>query len=125
MFVAIADFAAGQPGTPAELGALTTEGTVLAIVQLVSAALLIVAGIRALTRRTRTAWVLLLAGHGLQVILTGYWFIRLQGLASDVPGPDPGQVFSTFALLFAAAPLVGLGLVLAGPGRRWFETASA
>jgi hypothetical protein len=25
-------------------------------------------------------------------------------------------------IFFAAAPLVGLGMVLAGPGRRWFES---
>ena len=117
------DFAASDPSVPAEVGDYATEATVLVIVQLVSAVLLVVAGIRALTRRTRNAWTWLLVAHGLQVALAVYWAVRLLTVFDDIPGPgpDPGGIFATYSLFFAAAPLVGLGLVLFGAGRRWFD----
>ena len=99
---------------------LTTEGTVLAIVQALSAVLLVVAGIRALSARTRTAWLLAIAAHGVQIVLAVYWVIRMISLGNEIPGDGPGPGFAMFALVFAACPLVGLGMVVAGPGRRWF-----
>jgi hypothetical protein len=100
---------------------LATEGTVLAIVQVLSSVVLVAAGIMALNQRNRRTWVLLLAAHALQVGLSVYWLVRLTSLAGDTPGPEAGQVFLVFSLFFAAGPLVGLGLVLFGAGRRWFE----
>jgi hypothetical protein len=49
--------------------------------------------------------------------------VRLLAVFDDLPGPgpDPGGLFAAYSLFFAAAPLVGLGLVLAGAGRRWFD----
>jgi len=102
------------------LDELTTEGTVLAIVQAVSAVLLVVAGVRALSARTRTSWLLAVAAHGVQIVLAVYWVIRLISLGNEIPGSGPGNGFAAFALVFAACPLVGLGMVVAGPGRRWF-----
>jgi hypothetical protein len=101
---------------------LTTEGTVLAIVQAVSAVLLVVAGIRALSARTRTAWLLAVGAHGIQIVLAVYWVIRMVALGNEIPGDGPGGGFAAFALVFAACPLVGLGMVVAGPGRRWFSS---
>jgi hypothetical protein len=123
MIASLVDFAAGDPDVPADVRGLATEATVLMIVQLVSAALLIVAGIRALSRRTRSAWILVLVAHGVQVALSVYWAVRLVALFDDIPGPgpDPGGIFATYSLFFAAAPLVGVGMVLFGPGRRWFQ----
>jgi hypothetical protein len=65
----------------------------------------------------------LLAGLAVQVVLAGYWFVRLSSLADDIPGPDPTSAFLAFTLLFAAGPLVGLGMLLIGPARRWFDVA--
>ncbi|GAA3170621.1 hypothetical protein GCM10010531_24860 [Blastococcus jejuensis] len=104
---------------------LATEGTVLAIVQVLSAVLLVGAGVLALNQRNRRAWILLLAAHGFQVVLSLYWLVRLSSLAGDTPGPDAGAVFFVFTLFFAAGPLVGLGLILFGDGRRWFDTGTA
>jgi hypothetical protein len=39
----------------------------------------------------------------------------------DVPGTLPEGAFASYALIFAVAPLVGLGLVLLNPGRGWFD----
>jgi hypothetical protein len=123
-FASILDLAADEPGFPSAADGVATEGTVLAIVQLVSSALLVWAGIWALTRRTRPAWQLLLGAHAVQIGLTVYWAVRLSTLFSEVPGPDPGGAFVAFTLLFAAAPLVGLALVAGGPGKRWFDAES-
>lgn len=103
---------------------LATEGSVLAIVQVVSAVLLVGAGVMALNQRNRRSWMLLLAGLGLQVVLSVYWLVRLLALAGATAGPDAGGLFFVFTLFFAAGPLVGLGLVLIGPGRHWFDTGS-
>jgi hypothetical protein len=97
---------------------------VLAIVQLVAAVLLVVAGIRVLGRRTRAAWLLLVVAHVVQVVLAGYWAVRMVALMNEAPGPDPEGAFAAVTLFFAACPLVGLGLVLIGAGRRWFEGAA-
>ena len=119
---------AAEQGDPslssARLAALTTEGTVLAIVQLLSVVLLVIAGIRALSARTRTAWLLVVAAHGVQIVLSVYWAIRLISLMNDIPGADSNGAFAAFTLVFAASPLVGLGMVIAGPGRRWFDGAT-
>jgi hypothetical protein len=122
-FASVARLAASESGNsePAVVRALAAEGTVLAIVQLASTALLVAAGIVALNRRSRAAWWLVLAAHGVQVALAVYWAIRLSVLLHDIPGPDPGGAFVAFTLFFAAAPLVGLGMVLFGPGRQWFD----
>jgi magnesium-transporting ATPase (P-type) len=125
-FASIAGVAAAEaPGVYASstVRALATEGTVLTLVQLVSVVLLVVAGIRALSARTRGAWLLLVLAHAVQVVLAVYWAVRLLMVMSDAPGPDPGGTFVPMTLFFAAGPLVGLGLVLIGAGRRWFEGA--
>ena len=106
------------------LDELTTEGTVLAIVQVVSAVLLVAAGIRALSVRTRTAWLLAVVAHGVQIVLAVYWVIRLISLGNEIPGGGPGPAFAAFALVFAASPLVGLSMVVVGPGRRWFGSST-
>jgi hypothetical protein len=100
---------------------LTTEATVLAVVQLVSVVLLVVAGIRALTARTRTAWLLIVAAHAVQIMLAGYWAIRLTTLLDELPGAGPQGAMAAFTIVFAASPLVGAGMVLVGAGRRWFD----
>jgi hypothetical protein len=105
----------------ARLDALTREGTVLAIVQLVSVVLLVLAGIRVLTARTRVSWLLALTAHAAQIVLAVYWAIRLVSLVDDFPGGGPGGGFAAFTLVFAASPLVALGVIVAGPGRRWFD----
>jgi hypothetical protein len=119
----VAGLAAGQDptGTVQGVGGLATEGIVLAVVQILSAVLLVVAGILALNRRTRAAWLALVTAHGGQLLLALYWAVRLVALLSDIPGPDPGGAFASVALVFAAGPAVGLGLVLLGPGARWFR----
>ena len=119
-FVDIA--AAGDPSmSSARVDSLTREGTVLAVVQLLSVVLLVTAGIRALSARTRTSWLLAVAAHGIQILLAVYWAVRLVAVMNDFPGGGPGGGFAAFTLVFAAAPLVGLGMVAVGPGRRWFD----
>jgi hypothetical protein len=121
----LVEFAAGQ--APVDLTArdLASEGTALAGIGIGSAVLLVVGGVAGLTRRSRTAWLLLAGAHVVQVLLAAYWAIRLHTLLSDAPGTGGEAVFTTFALVFTAAPLVGLGLVLLGPGRRWFDGAAS
>jgi hypothetical protein len=119
-FVGLA--AQGDPTvSSSRVDALTTEATVLAVVQLISVVLLVAAGIRALTARTRTAWLLAVAAHGVQIVLAIYWAIRLTTLLDELPGAGPQGAMAAFTIVFAAAPLVGLGMVLFGAGRRWFE----
>jgi hypothetical protein len=101
--------------------ALAAEGDVLVVIGLVSVVLLIVGGIAGLSRRSRTAWLLLAAAHAVQVLLAAYWGIRLYTVLGDVPGTLPEGAFASYALIFAVGPLVGLGLVLLGGGRRWFD----
>ncbi len=64
--------------------------------------------------------MLALVAFGVQVALTLYWIVRIAALLAEVPGPDPAGPFISFALFFAAGPLVGIGMLLFGPGRRWF-----
>jgi hypothetical protein len=118
------DLAARDQSLPSSLRGFGSEVTAVVILQLVSVALLIGAGIRALTKRTPGAWWLLLAAHGAQLVFCLYWGFRLLHLFDAIPGPDPGGTFATFTLVFAAAPLVGIGLVGIGPGRRWFDGAA-
>jgi hypothetical protein len=101
--------------------ALASEGTVLGVIGLVSAVLLVVGGVAALNRRARTAWLLLVVALAVQVVLAGYWGIRMYTLLGDVPGTIDEGAFASFALVFAGAPVVGLGLVVLGPGRQWFD----
>jgi hypothetical protein len=123
-FASVADAAvaeAGAPYSPTVVNALADEGVTLAVVQLVSAVALIAAGIWALNARRRAAWVLLLVSLGVQVILAVYWASRLDSLLGAA---DMGGTVAAFSLFFAGGPLVGLGLLLVGPGRRWFGGTS-
>jgi hypothetical protein len=119
-FASLADVATAEAGgvyDPTTIDALATEGTALAIVQLVSAVLLIGAGVWALNSRRRGAGLLLAVALGFQVVLAGYWAVRL---LAEMGGFDTEGAVLAFALFFAAGPLVGLGMLLVGPGRRWF-----
>src|SRR4051794_3783853 len=123
LFSSLIDIAAdADPSSapPAEVADLATEGTVVGIVQVVSAVLLIVAGVLALNSRRRRSLVVLVAGFAVQVLLCVYWAVRLSVIASDITGSDPTGAFLAFTLVFLAGPAVGLGLVLFGAGRRWF-----
>ncbi|SOE02715.1 DUF4064 domain-containing protein [Blastococcus haudaquaticus] len=119
-FASIADVAvAATDELPSStLDSLATEGTALAIVQLISAVLLIGAGVWALNSRRRAAGLLLLAALAVQVVLAVYWAVRLN---SEIGGYDTEGTITALALFFAAGPLVGLGMLLFGPGRRWFD----
>jgi hypothetical protein len=122
--VSLIGFAAGQaPGSSPsdEAEALAAEGKVLIVLGLLSVVLLVVGGIAALMRRSRTAWLLVGAAHAVQVLLAAYWGIRLYTVVGDIPGTVNEAGFAAFALVFAVGPLVGLGLVAFGPGRRWFD----
>ena len=99
---------------------LTTEATVLALLQVLSVVLLIVAGVRALASRSRTAWVLAVGAHAVQVVLALYWAVRLVTIVADFPGGGGEGTPAAFTIFFAAAPAVGLGLLLFGGGRAWF-----
>jgi hypothetical protein len=119
-FASVAELAASGSGgvwAPGRVDALAAEGTVLAIVQLLSAVLLVGAGVWALNRRARAPWRLLVAALAVQLVLAAYWTVRLM---SELDGVDTGRTIISFALFFAAGPLVGLGMLLVGPGRRWF-----
>ena len=119
MFAALAELAAGTPGfSRSRSEELALEGQILAVVQLVSAVALVVAGIMALTRRTRSTWTTLVAALGLQVALAVYWLVRLTGLVGT--GLDDAGALAFASLMLAAGPAVALGLVITGAGRRWF-----
>ena len=112
-----------NPGVYANrMDSLATEVTVLAIGGLVSVVLLVVAGIRALSARTRAAWLLTIGAHAVQIVLAVYWAVRLVTFMNDIPGPDSSAALAAVSILFAAAPVVGLGLLLGGSSRRWFES---
>ncbi|MCV2491696.1 hypothetical protein OF117_20320 [Geodermatophilus sp. YIM 151500] len=130
-FASLAELAvSGAPGySSARTTALASEGTVLAAVQLVSVVPLVAGGVLVLQRRARpvrlgrwtvrlgprAAWRALVAGLGGQVALALYWAVRLVGLAGD----GLGGLLLVGAGLFAAAPLVALGLLASGEVRRW------
>ena len=123
LFSSLIDIAANtDPASapPAEVAQLAAEGTVVGIVQVVSAVLLIVGGVLVLNSRRRRSLVVLVVGFLVQVLLCVYWAVRLSVIASDLPGSDPTGAFLAFTLVFLAGPAVGLGLVLLGAGRRWF-----
>jgi hypothetical protein len=123
-FASLADLAAREgPGVPQRLSALAGEGTALAMLGLVSAVLLIAAGVSALNRRTRGVWLLLVAAHAVQVVLALYWAVRLYTALGNVPGAGGEGAFASFSLFFAAGPLTALGLLLIGGGRAWFDGA--
>jgi hypothetical protein len=125
-FASVAGWLAAEgASTPSLTADLATEGRVLALVQVLSVALLVIGGILALTRRTRRAWWTLLAALGVQVLIAGYWLLRLSGAVGDGLGTGEAAPVVPFVLLFAAGPLVGIGLLLAGPGRRWFDPSPA
>jgi hypothetical protein len=117
--------AEGNPAVFASsrMQALTTEVNVLAVVQLLSAVLLVVAGIRALGARSRAAWLLTVGAHALQIVLAVYWAVRLIAIMRDLPGAGGDESLATATIVFAAGPAVGLGMVLVGSGRRWFRAA--
>ncbi|NYJ07796.1 hypothetical protein [Petropleomorpha daqingensis] len=126
LFSSLIDIAADADPTsapPEEVSQLAGEGTVVGIVQVASAVLLIVAGVLALNSRRRRSLVVLVVGFAVQVLLCIYWAVRLSVIASEIPGSGSTSAFLAFALVFFAGPAVGLGLVLLGGGRRWFDTA--
>ena len=47
---------------------------------------------------------------------------RLVTLMNEAPGADATGTLAAVTIVFAAAPVVGLGMVVAGSGRRWFES---
>jgi hypothetical protein len=57
------------------------------------------------------------AALAVQVLLAGYWAVQLM---TEIGGFDSEGAIVSFSLFFAAGPLVGLGILLVGPGRRWF-----
>jgi hypothetical protein len=120
MLASIADFVASEAGhEPGPIGALSKQGSVLAIVQLLSAVLLVGAGVWALNTRRRAAWRLLLAAHAVQVVLAVYWLVRLLTLAEDSPRAVAG-----LSIFFVAGPVIAIVLLLVGAGRHWFAQPS-
>ena len=116
----LADFVATQAGvSPQQLAALATEGTVLAVLGLVTVVVLVAAGVLALNRRDGWTWWVLVAAHAIQLVLAAYWAVRMSGL-SDALGGSGGGSLGLFALIFAAGPLTSVGLLLSGGARRWF-----
>lgn len=119
----VADIASsGRPDvyTSAAARQLATEGTVLAVVQLVSVVLLFVGALLALNRRTPTAYRVLAGAHVVQVALALYWAGRLLAVLGDLPGDNGEGALAAFTLFFLAGPAVALGLLLTAAARRWF-----
>jgi hypothetical protein len=117
MFARILDFFATETTYDAgRAGSLTREGTALAVVGLLSAVLLVGAGVWALNARRSGAWWLLLSAHAIQVVLTVYWLVRLLALVDA----SARSSIAGLALFFGAGPLTALVLLLVGAGRRWF-----
>ena len=110
---------AGAAYSPTVLNVLANRGVELAVLQLVSAAALVVAGVWLLRSRRRAAWLVLGVALAAQLALAVYWAQRLDSLLGGIGTGD--GVISAFSLFFAAAPLVALGLLLSGPARRWFD----
>ena len=106
---------------PAMAHEFTRLGSTLAVIQIVTVVLLVTGGIFALTRRSRVAFGTVVAAHVVQVGLALYWLMRLNDLLGPAAAAEGvGGVLAVFALFFSALPLVALGLLLIGPGRRWF-----
>lgn len=115
----------GDNGSPAIQG-LATEGSVVALLQVLSVVALVVGGVLALAARPRpAAFPVLLGALAVQVVLAVYWAVRLSVLADHLYGSGSSGGLAWFALLFAVMPIVGLGLVLVGAGRRWFRPGAA
>ena len=126
LFSSLIDIAVDADPTsppPEEVSQLAGEGTVVGIVQVVSAVLLIVGGVLVLNSRRRRSLVVLVVAFAVQVLLCIYWAVRLSVIASEIPGSGSAGPFLAFSLVFFAGPAVGLGLVLLGSGRRWFDAA--
>jgi hypothetical protein len=122
-FASIADIASsGRPDVYASetARALATEGTVLAVLQLLSVVLLVVGGLLALNRRTPAAYRVLAGALVVQVLLALYWAARLLDVLGDLPRSDGDGALASFTLFFLAGPAVGLGLLLTTAARRWF-----
>jgi hypothetical protein len=118
MIVSVVGFVEDQAGVaPVGSAALVAEGHALLVVQLASVVLLVVAGVLALNRRRRSAWWTLVAAHAVQVVLAVYWAVRFSALSDT----GVGQPLAAFALFFLAGPAVAVGLLVAGPARRWFD----
>jgi hypothetical protein len=101
--------------------AIADEARVLAWVQFASVVALVAAGVLALNRRDRGTWLGLLAALALQVLLALYWAVRIVGVLDDIPGPDDAVPVLVFgALVFAAGPAVGVGLLVARASREWY-----
>jgi hypothetical protein len=109
---------AGAAYSPTVVNAAANQGVELAVVQLVSAVALVAAGVGVLRSRRRPAWLLLVAALAAQLVLAWYWAQRLDSLIGGLGRID--GVILGLSLFFAAGPLVGLGMLLVGPGRRWF-----
>jgi hypothetical protein len=110
---------AAEAALPVELRQIATEARVLAVLQAVSVVLLVMAGVLALVRRHASSLWLLVGAQGVQVLLAGYWALRLTSLGHDVPGPDPLAALAAGALVFAAAPVTAAALALTPGARRW------
>jgi hypothetical protein len=121
LLVSVGRLAVATLNGPRNGGPLVVEGTVLTIVQGLSVVALVVAGALALGRRSRLAWAVVVVASALQVALAGYWATRLPTLLSDLPAGAPDSGFAVFTVVFAAGPLVTLGLLLFRPGRSWFD----
>ncbi|NEK84416.1 hypothetical protein GCU60_01375 [Blastococcus saxobsidens] len=122
-FASIAGLAVEEnPGAaPAMAHEFTRLGTTLAIIQIGTVVLLVVGGILALTRRSRVAFATVVTAHAVQVALALYWLMRLNDLLGPAAAAEGvGGVLAVFSLFFSAVPLVALGLLLIGNGRRWF-----
>ncbi len=121
MFAALVGLTSDLPGSSQpDVAGLAAEGEVLALVQLLSVVPLVVGGILVLTKRSRGAWLTLVVALALQVLITLYWVLRLSGGLGEGLGADETGPLIGFPFLFAAGPLVALGLLLVGAGRRWF-----
>ncbi|WP_209313844.1 hypothetical protein [Blastococcus sp. TF02A-35] len=108
-------------GAPAPAYEFAELGSTLGVVQLLSVVLLVAGGVMVLARRAQLSWVVLVAAHAAQVLIAIYWAVRLEAILGRVE--DVGGVLAVFALFFAALPVVSLGLLLFGSGRRWFTAA--
>jgi hypothetical protein len=112
---------AGAAYSPTVVNAAANQGVELAAIQLVSAVALVAAGVWALGSRRRPAWLLLVSALATQLVLACYWAQRLDSLVGGLGRID--GVILGLSLFFAVGPLVGLGMLLSGAGRRWFDGA--
>ncbi|MGY1689636.1 hypothetical protein [Geodermatophilus sp. SYSU D01105] len=123
LLASVFTLAEGEVGFPADAGALATEATTVAGVQLASVVALVVAGVLALNRRSAAARWTLVAALAVQVALAAYWWLRLEGLSGAAIGSGPSAVVLVGILCFAAPPAVALGLANSRPARVWFAGA--